>query len=464
MAKDYVVLGTKIVEKLGGAENITKIFHCSTRLRIQLANREKADLEAVKSVAGVMGAVEAAGGVQVIIGNDVPKVYEAVTAKYNLEKSEAIKEKLDDPEEKKGIVAAILNVLAAIIGPAIPLIMCSGLISALLVIMVHLGLDTESSTYAIINMVGSGALYFLPVLLSYTAAKKFNCDVIISTFLGALLISPTLLGFAEAGGYISLFGLPVKAVNYSSTVIPVILTIWVFSYVQKLVERVVPAAVKYIFRPLLCLVIMIPVMLCVTGPVGSYCGDLLSMLMGGINNTAPWASVLVTGCLAPLLVLTGMHLAMIPLVMGIFATAGFDNMMFPAFIGMNFSQFGIALACMLKTKNKNLRTLASSCALTSFLAGVTEPALYGICIRMKRPLAATWIACIVNAVFCAIAGIKVYSFGAPSFFTMPIFMNPDGTMGNFYMAIVAAGLTIVTAFAATWILGFDDSVYGEENE
>ena len=139
-------------------------------------------------------------------------------------------------------------------------------------------------------------------------------------------------------------------------------------------------------------------------------------------------------------------------------------MMFPAFIGMNFSQFGIALACMLKTKNKNLRTLASSCALTSFLAGVTEPALYGICIRMKRPLAATWIACIVNAVFCAIAGIKVYSFGAPSFFTMPIFMNPDGTMGNFYMAIVAAGLTIVTAFAATWILGFDDSVYGEENE
>ena len=158
MAKDYVVLGTKIVEKLGGAENITKIFHCSTRLRIQLANREKADLEAVKSVAGVMGAVEAAGGVQVIIGNDVPKVYEAVTAKYNLEKSEAIKEKLDDPEEKKGRVAAILNVLAAIIGPAIPLIMCSGLISALLVIMVHLGLDTESSTYAIINMVGSGAL------------------------------------------------------------------------------------------------------------------------------------------------------------------------------------------------------------------------------------------------------------------------------------------------------------------
>ena len=336
------------------------------------------------------------------------------------------------------------------------------MISALLIILTKCGLSTEGTTYTIISMVGNAALYFLPVLLAYTSAKKFGCDIMTSVFLGAIMISPTLIGLTEQGSFVSLFGLPVKTVNYSSTVIPIILTIWIFSYVEKLVVKIVPAAVKFVFKPLLSVIIMIPVMLCITGPIGSYCGDLLCKALTAINNVAPWSSVLIVGCLAPLLVLTGMHLALIPLVMSMFATAGYDNMLFVAFIGMNFSQFGVALACMLKTKNKNLRTLASSCAITAFLAGVTEPTLYGICVRMKKPLIATWIACIVNAIFCAIFSVRVYSFGAPSFFTMPIFLNPDGTMSNFYYAIAAAAITIVVSFVSTWVLGFDDSIYGEE--
>ena len=206
---------------------------------------------------------------------------------------------------------------------------------------------------------------------------------------------------------------------------------------------------------------MLPIELCLTAPLGNYVGQLLLSMMTAINNVAPWSSVLVVGALAPLLVLTGMHFALIPLVFTQFATVGYDNMLFVAFIGMNFSQFGVSLACAIKSKNVNLKSLAASCALTSFLAGVTEPALYGICVRMKKPLIATWIACITNAVFCAVTQVKVFSFGAPSFFTMPIFMNPDGSMSNFYFAIAAAALTIVVSFAATWILGFDDSVYGE---
>ena len=241
------------------------------------------------------------------------------------------------------------------------------------------------------------------------------------------------------------------------------MTIWALKYVEKLAAKIIPDSIKFVFRPFVTVLLMLPIALCVTGPIGSYCGDLLNTVMTAINNTAPWASVLIIGCLAPLLVLTGMHFALIPLVFMEFSTVGYDNMLFNAFIGMNFSQFGVALAAFLKTKNKNLKELAGSCAVTAFLAGVTEPTLYGICLRMKKPLYATWIACIVNAIFCAIFGVKVYSFGAPSFFTMPIFMNPDGSMGNFYLAIAAAALTIVTAFAATWILGFDDSVYNENN-
>lgn len=275
------------------------------------------------------------------------------------------------------------------------------------------------------------------------------------------MISPTLIALSETGSYVSLLGLPMKTVNYTSTLIPIILTIYVFRYVEKLVDRIIPDAIKFVFRPFMNIIIMVPIMLCVTGPLGSYCGDLLCELMTMINNVAPWASVLVIGCLAPLLVLTGMHLALLPLVMSMFATSGYDNMMFVAFIGMNFSQFGVALACLIKSKKTSLRTLASSCALTTFLAGVTEPTLYGICIRMKKPLIATWIACIANAIFCAIFSVKVYSFGAPSFFTMPIFLNPDGTMTNFYFAIAAVILTIIVSFAATLLIGFDDTCYEE---
>lgn len=457
MAKNYKSLGEQIVALLGGAENIAKLLHCATRLRFTLRDTGKADLEKIRGVPGVMGAVAAPDGVQVIIGNDVVKVYDAIMAEFRFATAEAVRENLD---QKQNLGSRLLGVLSAIVGPAIPLIMCSGLISALLIILTNwCGLSTESSTYTILNMVGTGALYFLPILLAYTSAKRFGCDVMISLFLGALLISPTMLGFADAGGYVTLFGLPVKAVNYSSTLIPVVLTIFVFSYVEKLVARFVPNAIRFVFQTFFNIVIMVPIALCVTGPIGSYCGDLLCTAMTAINTVAPWASILVIGCLAPVLVLTGMHLALIPLVMTSFSTVGYDNMLFVAFIGMNFSQFGVAMACLLKSKNPNLKSLAGSCALTAFLAGVTEPTLYGICVRMKRPLYATWITCVVNAIFCAIFQVRVYSFGAPSFFTMPIFLNPDGTMSNFYFAVAAAAITIVVSFAATWLLGFDDSCY-----
>ena len=464
MAKDYAALARNVVEGVGGAGNISKVFHCATRLRFQLRDMSNVDVDAVGRIPDVMGAVKSVGGLQVIIGNDVIPVFKELTAQFpeieNAEESE--EDAAAAVDEQTNIASRLLNTLSAIVGPAIPLIMASGLISAFLVILNRWGgLAAEDPTYVLINMVGNAALYFLPVFLAYTSARRFGCDVMVSVFLGALLVSPTLVDLAEAGDTVPLFGLPVATGGYTSTLIPAILTVWVYSYVEKLIARVIPDAVKFVFRPFASIVVMVPITLCVTAPLGGYAGDLLCMGLEAINNAAPWASVLVVGCLAPLMVLTGMHLATIPLVMAMFATVGYDSFQFPAFIGMNFSQFGVALACFLKSKNPNLKTLSLSCAVTAFFAGVTEPTLYGICVRMKRPLYATWIACVVNAIFCAIFSVRVFSFGAPSFFTMPIFLNPDGTMENFYFAIAAAAITIVVSFVATWVLGFDDSVYGE---
>lgn len=464
MAKDYSSLTNDVLEKVGGPDNVIGLFHCATRLRFRLKDKTKIDVDGIKSISGVLGIVDDANGIQVVIGNDVKIAYNAII-KAHPDIAETAGGAVEDDNSQStetNPVKRLLNMLSAIVGPAIPLIMCSGLISALLVILTRwCGLNPESSTYTILNMVGTGGLYFLPVFVAYTSAKRFGCDVMTSVFLGALLISPTLIGLTEAGEFVDLFGLPVKTGNYTSTLIPSILTIWAYSHIEKLVDRIVPDAVKFVFRPFVSLLIMVPVMLCITAPLGNYAGTLLNDAMTAINNVAPWASVLVVGCLAPLLVLTGMHLALMPLVMTLFATVGFDNMLFVAFIGMNFSQFGVALACLLKSKNPNLKALSLSCAITAFFAGVTEPTLYGICVRMKRPLIATWISCIANAIFCAIFSVKVFQFGAPSFFTMPIFLNPDGSMSNFYFAIAAAVISIAVAFIATWALGFDDSVYGD---
>ena len=208
MAKDYKKLGESIVSKLGGKDNVSKLLHCATRLRFTLKDKSKADLDGVKNIAGVMGAVSAPDGIQVIIGNDVSKVYDAIMGEFHFVTDSAVKENLDT---KQNIGARLLGVLSSIVGPAIPLIMCSGLISALLIIFTNwCGLNAESTTYSILSMVGNGALYFLPILLAYTSAKRFNCDVMTSLFLGAILISPTLIDLVNAGEAITLFGLPVK--------------------------------------------------------------------------------------------------------------------------------------------------------------------------------------------------------------------------------------------------------------
>lgn len=448
-------LGQAIIEKLGGTGNVKSIGHCSTRLRILLNDEAKMDLEEIKKIPGVMGAVKAVGGVQVIVGNNVSKVYKEIQSMYNLK--EGAKEGVQG-----NIFDKLLNVLSAILGPAIPAIVATGLISALLVIFTKLGMSTESNTYVILKTASNVAFYFLPVLLAYTSAKRFGCDPILAIFLGAMLLHPDLKTLFGAGKPISFIGIPVKTVDYSSTLIPIILTVWILSYVEKLADKYIPDAIKYVFKPLLIILVMLPITLCITGPAGAILGDGFAAALTFIYAKASWLALLIVAALAPFMVLTGTHLALLPLIITNFSTMGFDNLMFVAFIGMNFSQFAVSLAVFLKTKNKRLKQLSSGTAITAFLCGVTEPALYGITVRLKKPLIATWIGCIANGIYCAIFGVKVFAFGAPSFFTMPIFINPDGSNSNLMFAIGAVVLSIVVTFAATWLLGFDDSIYGED--
>ena len=450
-------LTDSIVKYLGGANNIKTIEHCATRLRVNLVDEKLLNEKELEKTPGVLGVVHAMGGVQIIIGNSVNNVYQTIISTNKIDTASTKKEK------KGNIFNNLLNVLSAILGPVIPLIMTSGLISSLLIIMKMAGLSETSGEYILLQTAANAIFYFLPVLVGYTSAKRFNCNPVYGIFVGGLLLHPTIMGLFGVEPGISFLGIPVIALDYSSSLIPSILGVWILSYVEKLVDKYLPNAVKFVLKPLLIILIMLPITICVAGPLGIIVGSILANFISFVHAQASWLALIISAALAPVMVMTGMHLAFMPLIFENFAKFGYDNFLFVSFIGMNFSQFAVALAVMLKTKNSSLRQLAGSSALTAFLCGVTEPTLFGITIRLKKPLVATFIGCIASAVFCAIVGVKVFAFGAPSFFTMPIFINPDGTTTNLMFATIAVIITIVVTFVATWVLGFDDSIY-EENK
>lgn len=446
-----------IVSALGGEKNIRSMGHCATRLRVNLNNNKSADLDRVKGISGVLGVVDAMGGLQIVIGNNVNQVYENIQGLYKVGSGGAVGK---DALSAGSVINRMLNVLSDILSPTVPLIMGSGFITAILIALTRAGVNAEGSTYFILNTAAKVVFYFLPIILAYTSSMRFKCNPVYALFLGGLLLHPNITGLVNTGENMSLYGLPVIAIDYASSLIPIILSVWVLSHIEKLADKYVPNALKYVIKPLVVVMIMVPIVLCLTGPAGFLIGQGLGIVINFIHGKAAWLTVIILSALAPLLVMTGMHIALTPLIiLTNFDTLGYDNMLLVAFIGMNFSQFAVALATFFKTKNKTLKGIAASCAITAFFGGVTEPTLYGISVKMKKPLYASFIGCFANGIFCALADVKIFAFAPPSFFTLPIFMNPDGTNTNFMLALAAIAITIVVTFIATWLLGFDDSVY-----
>ena len=460
LSDDKNLLEQSIIQSLGGPDNIRTIGHCATRLRVTFVDESKVDRKTLSNITGVLGVVEAMGGLQIVIGNNINDVYQNILSMYHLSN---VNNNEISKSEKKSIINTVLNVLSDILSPVVPLIMGSGLLSATIILLGYLGFDTNGSTFQILNIAANVVFYFLPLILAVTAAKRFKTEVIYALFIGGLFLHPSFISMVTSGNEISLFSLPVTAVDYSSSLLPIILSVWILSYVEKLANNYIPKSLRYVIKPVAIMLIMIPVVLIITGPAGYLMGEGLGKLIGMISGSAEWLAILILCTAVPFLVMTGMHIALTPLIILVnLENLGFDNMLLVAFLGMNFSQFAVALATFFKTKNKTLKGLAFTCAITAFFGGVTEPTLYGISVKMKKPLYATFIGCFANALCCIFLNLKVFSFAAPSFFTLPIFMEANGSNSNFISAIITICIVIIVTFAATWILGFDDSIYEEE--
>ncbi|GIM29716.1 PTS beta-glucoside transporter subunit EIIBCA [Clostridium polyendosporum] len=447
---NYQKLASDILKNIGGETNVANLTHCATRLRFSVKDKSKVNEEAVKKTKGVMGAVYKGGQFQVIIGTDVSSAYNELLKQGNFKKAAST-----DNEEKKTIVATILDTIAGIFTPILAPITGAGMLKAVLVLLTTANiLSTESQSYYILNFISDAAFFFLPIILAYTSAIKFDCNPYMAMSIGGVLLHPNFSALVSAGKPVSFLGLPVTLATYSSSVIPIILVVWLMSYVEKFADKISPKPIKFFSKPLITLLVVAPVALIAIGPLGTIIGNFIASGVNYINDKAGWLVIFVMGAFSPLLVMTGMHYSLVPITMTSLATVGFDTVLIPGMLAANVAQGGAALCVALKTKNKDLKQLAGSSGVTAVL-GITEPAMYGVNLKLKKPFIAVMIGGAVGGLYGGIMGLKAYAMVSPGLAAIPAFIGPGN---NFINAVVVCVISFVGAFIAAWFLGFEEPV------
>ncbi|RRR48073.1 PTS beta-glucoside transporter subunit IIABC [Streptococcus suis] len=452
MAKDYTDLATDIVAHVGGKENISSLKHCVTRLRFGLKDESKADTDYLKARDGVVTVVQAGGQYQVVIGNHVPDVYAAVQKVAGISGDGALD--IDEGDGPKGnlferFIDLLSGIFQAFLGP----LAAAGIIKGIVAIMASRGLTSDNSAiYAILNAAGDGFFQYLPLLVALTSARKFKMNEFTALAIGMALIYPTLPGSLAAlkeAGLDNVFGIPFvlpTAGSYLSTVIPAILATWVASIIEKNIRKVTPDVVKLFVVPFVTILLAVPLTFLVVGPVANFISDVLSNTFTAIMNFSPILYGLILGAAWQILVMFGMHWAVVPLAIMQVASNGMSSILVPALLP-NFTQTGVLLAIMLKTKESKVKTVSMP-ALVSSIFGVTEPAIYGVTLPMKTPF---FISCAVSGVIGAATmffNVTGYSVGGLGVFLYPSLVNPaNGDMSGMIAAIILTVVAIVASFA-----------------
>ncbi|HFR3629633.1 TPA: beta-glucoside-specific PTS transporter subunit IIABC [Streptococcus suis] len=468
MAKDYTDLATDIVAHVGGKENISSLKHCVTRLRFGLKDESKADTDYLKARDGVVTVVQAGGQYQVVIGNHVPDVYAAVQKVSGISGDGALD--IDEGDGPKGnlferFIDLLSGIFQAFLGP----LAAAGIIKGLVAIMASRGLTSDNSAiYAILNAAGDGFFQYLPLLVALTSARKFKMNEFTALAIGMALIYPTLPGSLAAlkeAGLDNVFGIPFvlpTAGSYLSTVIPAILATWVASIIEKNIRKVTPDVVKLFVVPFVTILVAVPLTFLVVGPVANFISDVLSNTFTAIMNFSPLLYGLILGTTWQVLVMFGMHWAVVPLAIMQVASNGMSSILVPALLP-NFTQTGVLLAIMLKTKESKVKTVSMP-ALVSSVFGVTEPAIYGVTLPMKTPF---FISCAVSGVIGAATmffNVTGYSVGGMGVFLYPSLVNPaNGDMSGMIAAIILTVVAIVASFAIQMALPVP-YLYGEPTE
>lgn len=453
---DYTTTVKLILTKVGGEKNVESVTHCMTRLRFVLKDERIVKDDEVKNIKGVMGVVRSGGQYQIIIGNDVANCYKELTKLGNFASEGNMTLK------KQNIFVSILDAISGCMAPVIPALVAAGMMQILIIVLGYF-VPKDSQTMQLLTIMGDSAFYFLPILLAFSAGKKFNTNPVLVAAVAGVLLHPNFSAmFADATKGVKFLGISVVSTSYASTVIPIILTAWVMSYVEKFVAKITPVFTKNFLKPLLILLISAPIAFIILGPIGGIVGNGLAMVILAIQAKASIVALIILSAAMPFIIMTGMHWAFVPAVLGALATAAGDGAFIPAMLLSNLAQGSASLAVAYKSKNSDLKQVASASGLSALVAGVTEPAMYGVTLKLRRPMMAACIACGITGAFIGFVKLAGHAFATPSLIALPIFISADDNM-SFIYAIIAAVVVIVLTFILTLVLGFDDPI-SEDNE
>lgn len=446
----YTNTAKEILKTVGGEDNIESLVHCMTRLRFVLKDESQADDAYMKNIPGVMGVMKKGGQYQVIMGNDVASYFK------ELQKISTFSTNANTTSsKKKNPFEAFVDIISSCMSPLIPALLGGGMIKVLLILLPLMGLlDAKGQTYTILAFFGDAPFYFLPIMLAYTAAIKFNVTPMLAVSVAGIMLHPNFVAMVTAGDPVFLFGIPVTLASYSSSVIPILIMVWLMQYIESFFEKIIPTAIKSFMKPLLIILISGFLALVVVGPLGTYAGELLSTIILGIQDKAGWLALGLMAAFMPLIIMTGMHWAFAPIFL-IASPATPDILILPAMLASNIAQGAATLAVSLKAKNKNLKQISAAASISALVAGVTEPALYGVNLKLKKPLYAAMISGGIVGIYIGITGLKSFAFAVPSVVSLPQFIGGGSNINIFNALVVTVGSFLLT-FILTWIFGFDE--------
>lgn len=487
MAINYADSAKEIVRLIGGDNNVINVTHCATRLRFILKDISQADKDTLKRVKGVITVIESSGQLQVVIGNHVNDAYQEVLKLINMDESVSVS------APNVGIVSRLMDIISSIFAPFLyPLAAC-GVLQGLISLFAALGwMDPASGTYRILNFVSWTGFTFLPVMVAFTAAKKFNVNPFTAVIAACALVSPDYMNMltankillvnsadpamqalmqeainnpqiakvlAEVAGIpinadpLTFLGMPVQYLSYTASVIPIILMVWIMSYVQRFFERILPLVIRNLFTPMFCIAIMVPLTLLAFGPIGNMIGGAIGGVYNTLYHLSPSIAGAVVGALWMPLVTLGVHWGITPVTVGNYATLGYDT-----FTGLQaspvFAMAGAVLGVYLKSKDPEMKRVSLSAGMTA-LFGITEPAIYGVALRLKRPMIC---GCVAGAVGGSIAGAfnaVSWSYCLPGIAVLPVFFK-EGHMPQFLGFLLSISVAFVLGAVLTYIVGFKE--------
>ncbi|KQL58566.1 MULTISPECIES: beta-glucoside-specific PTS transporter subunit IIABC [Bacillaceae] len=458
-------LAEKVLSHVGGAGNVYQAWHCVTRLRFNLTNKDNVDIEAIKQIDGVLGAQFSGDQFQVIIGNKVADVYAELEPLVENEGGG----KNDQKSEKSGVISSVMDFISGVFTPILPALAGAGLLKGFLALFVTVGWMTNTGdTYAVLNAIGDSVFYFLPFFLAVSTARKVKTNEYLALIVAGTMMYPTFIdaanGLTDQTSF-TLFNLSfisIPVLSYASSVIPIILSVLLLKYVYNGVKKVVPSVISLMFSPLLTFLIVLPITLWIIGPLGSNLGEGLSTVFVWLFDVAGPVAGLLLGGLMPLVIMTGMHYAFVPIAIQNINSSGTDTFLQPMMFISNLAQSGAAFGVAVRSRNKALKQLAASSGISAMI-GITEPAMYGVNMKLKKPFIYAMLSSGVLGAFAGWYGFKAFALGGlVGVFSIPVFADPSGAVGAIVVAVLLFVLSLVIPFVLVLVLGFKD--IPEEND